>query len=161
MAERLTYKNRNGLYVLRKGGSPENVREAIAHLAAYEDSGLTPNEVQIFGKAHNAFLDAFCDFAESSANEHFEKQIKEELVRYQQETKKIPVETKIQKTVDRKQRREKLISKSKIHCNVFFDLKDWALPFRISLWIKRKSVKHIVAQIGPVEIIFVWRKHGE
>ena len=73
---RLTYKNRNGLYVLRKGGSPENVREAIAHLAAYEDSGLTPNEVQIFGKAHNAFLDAFCDFAESSANEHFEKQIK-------------------------------------------------------------------------------------
>lgn len=53
------------------------------------------------------------------------------------------------------------MSKAKIQWSVFFDLKDWALPFRISLWIKRKSVKHIVAQIGPVEIIFVWWKQGK
>ena len=60
-----------------------------------------------------------------------------------------------------RQESDNRMSKAKIQWSVFFDLKDWALPFRISLWIKRKPVKHIVAQIGPVEIIFVWWKQGK
>lgn len=51
MFERLTYKAKNGLFALHKGGLPQNVQEAFARLAAYEDSGLSPEQVQELAKA--------------------------------------------------------------------------------------------------------------
>ena len=72
------------------GETPENIQEAVTRLAAYEDSGLKPEEFQKLNESYNKVLDAFCDFVETVAKAVLGKQVESEFIRYQREAKRLP-----------------------------------------------------------------------